>query len=102
MDMRYPEIHTCAELTAFVDEIGFLPLLRWTRIANTPRCPMAAGSGRFGSGRGRLSARAGVPTASSLRGRPDLCRVNGGRISATGVAGSILFLLREALKRPYC
>ena len=28
MDMRYPEIHTCAELTAFVDEIGFLPLLR--------------------------------------------------------------------------
>ena len=26
--MRYPEIHTCAELTAFIDEIGFLPLLR--------------------------------------------------------------------------
>ena len=26
--MRYPEIHTCAELTAFIDKIGFLPLLR--------------------------------------------------------------------------
>lgn len=26
--MRYPEIHSCAELTAFIDEIGFLPLLR--------------------------------------------------------------------------
>lgn len=26
--MTYPEIHTCAELTAFIDEIGFLPLLR--------------------------------------------------------------------------
>lgn len=25
--MEYPEIHNCAELTAFVDEIGFLPLL---------------------------------------------------------------------------
>lgn len=25
--MEYPEIHTCAEMTAFVDEIGFLPLL---------------------------------------------------------------------------
>lgn len=25
--MKYPEIHTCADLTAFIDEIGFLPLL---------------------------------------------------------------------------
>lgn len=25
--MEYPEIHSCAELIAFIDEIGFLPLL---------------------------------------------------------------------------
>ena len=25
--MKYPEIHNCAELTVFVDKIGFLPLL---------------------------------------------------------------------------
>lgn len=25
--MKYPEIHSCAELTVFVDKIGFLPLL---------------------------------------------------------------------------
>ena len=79
--MRQELIHICPELVDYINDIGFLPLLRmgidgwsekmrWTKNVSTHACLTEDGNGLCGNGKALCCVRAVAPMASSSSVKP--------------------------------